>query len=314
MCTAIHLSDDGLFGRTLDYESSFGEGVVFTPREFMRIGEARNRYAILGVGVVRENVTLYFDGMNEWGLCGAALNFEGRAEYHDVEDKKAGIPSAALLSFILGFCRDVGEIKGLFRNVGITADTLFGMPPSPLHWMFADRTGAIVIESTDRGVRVMDNPYGVLTNSPDFDYQVTRLADYMSLSVGYPENELTKAHLNCYSRGMGAIGLPGDFSSTSRFVRAAFVKENTKKLDGDGGKIEKMMHVLSSVSVPYGCVITRDGESVSTRYTSIMDGEELTYYFKSYGNCALRAVKLYPEHTDMRVYPIYEKENIIKLN
>lgn len=314
MCTAIHLCNEGLFGRTLDFESSFGEGVVFTPREFMRMGEARNRYSMLGVGVVKDNATLYFDGMNEWGLTGAALHFPEYAVYHGEKDKKADVPSGLLVSFLLGFCKNIGEIKGAFQNISITGDRVLGLPPSPLHWIFADKTGAITIESTDRGLRVIDNPYGVLTNSPDFDYHSTRLADYMALRADYPENRLTKSPLTHYSRGMGAIGLPGDFSSSSRFVRALFLKENTIADGGENPEISKMMHILSSVSIPRGCVITNDGAAVSTLYTCAMDSENLTYYFSSYSNRQLRAVKLYPEQTDMKVFPIYEKENICKLN
>ncbi len=310
MCTAIHLCKEGLFGRTLDYEKSFGEGVVFTPREFMRMGEARNRYSMLGVGVVKDTSTLYFDGMNEWGLAGAALNFPEYARYHGAGDKKAEVPSGLLLSFVLGFCKSIEEIKGLFHNIGITGDSVLDMPASPLHWIFADKTGALTIESTERGLHITDNPYGVLTNSPELEYQATRLADYMSLSTGYPENRLTRVPLTAYSRGMGAVGLPGDFSSTARFVRAFFVKENTLSSDGKGGDIGRMMHILSSVSIPRGCVRTKENEPVWTLYKGVMDIENLAYYFCSYGNPNLRAIRLHPESTDMAVYPLYEKENI----
>lgn len=314
MCTAIHLRDEGLLGRTLDFEAGFGESVVFTPREFMRMGEARNRYSVLGIGVLKDTSTLYFDGVNEWGLTGAALHFPGYAVYHCERDKKADVPSGLLLSFILGFCKDIGEAKDALSNISITNEKVLGMSPSPLHWIFADKNGAITVESTKEGLRVMDNPYGVLTNSPDFNYHVTRLADYMTLRADCPENRLTKAPLTQYSRGMGAIGLPGDFSSSSRFVRGVFVKENIRDFGGEDSGISRMMHILSSVSVPCGCVVTKEGGAVATLYTCTMDGENLTYYYNSYGNGQLRAVKLYPEDTDMRVYPVYEKENICQLN
>ena len=314
MCTAINIGDDGIFGRTFDFEKSYGEVVVFTPRELMKMGEARNRYSILGVGIVRDTTTLYFDGVNEWGLCGAALNFPEYAVYHHEEDKKADIPSGLFLSFVLGFCKNVGEIKGLLKNIYITNDSVLGLPPSPLHWIFADKLGAITVESTDRGLLVMDNPYGVLTNSPDFDYHRARLADFTALHSGYPDNRLIKEGVSHYSRGMGAIGLPGDFSSSSRFVRAIFMKENCISGGGEPEKINKMAHVLSSVSIPLGCVRTREGESVSTLYTSVMDMESLTYYYSSYENPRLRAVKLHPESAELSVYPLYEKSNIHTLN
>ena len=305
MCTAIHLSEVGLFGRTLDFERSFGESLVFTPREHMQMGEARNRYAILGVGLAKEGATLYYDGMNEWGLCGAALNFLGYAVYHNERDKKATVPSGIFLSFALGFCKSTDEIKALLNNISITGENVLGLPATPLHWIFADAKGAITVESTKGGLRVIDNPYGVLTNSPDFDTQILGLSDYMALHPGYPENRLTKTPLTVYSRGMGAVGLPGDFSSSSRFVRGVFVRENTRSGAGQGREINRMKHILSSVSVPYGCVMTEKGEAVSTIYSCIMDAENLTYYFSSYENPTFRGVKLYPEKHDSECYELY---------
>ena len=238
MCTAIHLEKEGVFGRTLDFERGFGESLIITPREHMKIGEAKNRYAIIGTGVEREGSALYFDGMNEWGLCGAALNFEGYAFYHGIDGKKTGLPSALLLSFMLGFCKEINEIKDTMKKLGITADSVFGFPATPLHWIFADRMGTIVIESTRDSVRVFDNPFGVLTNAPELDYHLTKASDYMSLHPGDLENKLSKAPLPKYSRGMGAIGLPGDFSSSSRFVRALFLRQNTLSY---GNSIHKML-------------------------------------------------------------------------
>ena len=314
MCTAIHLSDERLFGRTLDYEKGFGEEVIFTPREFMRMGDARNRYSMLGTGVVMETSTLYFDGMNEWGLCGAALNFPEYARYRSEKDKKAEVPSGLFLSFVLGFCKSITQLKDLLSEISITDDTVKGMPATPLHWIFADAKGCVTVESTERGLEIFENPYGVLTNSPDFAYHTTRLAEYMALHSGYPDNKLTENRISTYSRGMGAVGLPGDFSSASRFIRALFVKENSISKGNEQGGINRMKHILSSVSVPMGCVMTRDNEPVSTRYSCVMDSENLTYYFCSYDNPILRGVRLHPEQTDMQVFPIHEKENIVILN
>ena len=305
MCTAVYLNDSGLFGRTLDYENGFGEEVIVTPRNYMTMGEAKNRYAMIGAAVAREKNVFYFDGMNEWGLCGGALNFPGYAVYHGATDKKTAIPSGILLSFVLGFCKSVGEVRELFRNVGIVGEEIFGLPPTPLHWIFADKREAITIESTDRGLEIIDNPYGVLTNSPNFSYHTTRLGDYMALHSGVPENRGEKER-RVYSRGMGAIGLPGDFSSVSRFVRGVFVKENSLPDSGKRGSVNRMRHILSSVSIPLGCVRTSKGEAVSTRYTSIMDSEKLTYYFYSYEDPCLREICLQPEMTEVVTFPIYE--------
>ena len=306
MCTAVYLKCSGLFGRTLDFERGFGEEVVVTPREYMTMGEAKNRYAIIGAGVVNEKNVFYFDGMNEFGLCGGALNFPGYAVYPGSEDK-TNIPSGILLGFVLGFCRSISQVREMLSRVGIIGEEFLGIPPTPLHWIFADKTGAITIESTERGLEVIDNPYGVLTNAPNFSYHTTRLGDYMALHSGFPENR-GEDERTVYSRGMGAIGLPGDFSSVSRFVRSVFVKENSISAGGDNGRLNQMRHILSSVSIPLGCVRTDKGEAVSTRYTSIMDSENLTYHFYSYENPCLKSLKLKPENPDMEVFPLYVSE------
>ena len=314
MCTAIHFCKEGFFGRTLDFEDSFGEEVVFTPREFMRMGESKNRYSILGVGVRIENTVMYFDGINEWGLTGAALNFPGYAVYRSEENKKTLIPCGLVLPFVLGFCKNIDEVCNLLKNISITDESLFDMPATPLHWIFADKSRAITLECTGNGLSVMDNPYGVLTNSPDFSYHVTRLSDYMSLRADLPENKLTSLNLTHYSRGMGAIGLPGDFSSASRFTRAIFIKENTLAKENEISKLSTAMQSLSSMSVPRGCVITSENKPAFTLYTCLMDCENLTYYFCSHDNRRVRAVKLRPEDGDIKVYPLYEKEDVLRLN
>ena len=313
MCTAIYLKE-GLLGRTLDYERSFGEGVVFTPRERMPLGKAKNRYAMLGIGVIKGEYSLYFDGLNEWGLSGAALNFPGYAVYKSAPESKEGVPSALLMSYALGLCRDVGEVREMLANISICSSSAIGIQDSSLHWIFADKSGAITIEATERGLEVWDNPYGVMTNSPDLSYHKTRLADYMHLHSGYPENYLELTNLECYSRGMAAVGLPGDFSSSSRFVRAAFIRQNTISFDGANSAVLKMKSILSALSVPLGCVSSREGEAVSTRYLSVMDSENLVYYFSSYQSFGLRGVRLCPEDRELKTYPVYQDDKVKMLN
>lgn len=314
MCTAINVCEDGVFGRTLDFERDFGEGVVFSPRGSLAIGEAKNRYAMLGIGVVKGDKVLYFDGLNEWGLSGAALNFQGYAVYKKGGEAKENIPSSLLISYVLGLCKSVNEAESMLKSIFICDGSAIGIRSAMLHWMFADKNRAIVVEATERGVEIWDNPYGVLTNSPDFAYHKTRLADYMQLHSGQPENRLAGAPIECYSRGMGAIGLPGDFSSSSRFVRASFIRKNTLLGGGVNPRIAKMKNILSSLSVPLGCVKSAEGKEVMTRYISIMDGENLVYYFSSYSNSALHGVRLVPEDREIRVYPIYDDDHIKMLN
>jgi choloylglycine hydrolase len=315
MCTAIKF-DERFFGRTLDFEHSFGEELIVTPRDRMHIGESVNRYAIMGIGVKNGHTPLYFDGVNEWGLASAALNFPGCAVYHSIGEGKRGVSSAHLISLILGFCRSVSEARDMLGNIFISdegADK--SIPPTLLHWIVADSREAIVVESVSEGLRIYDDPIGVLTNSPDFPYQLTRLSDYPSLTAKNPES--TAFDLPLYSRGMGAIGLPGDFSSTSRFVRAGFVKENTITEESDTtGEISRLFHILGAVSVPPGCIVTDEGKAVSTIYTACADLEEPAYYLTTSSCRTIRKISLTDELSqanEISTHPIHRKEIILDL-
>ena len=288
MCTSVFLKS-GFFGRTLDYETSFGEEILFSPRGGFRFGQADNRYSMIGVGVMRGSTPMYFDGMNEFSLCAAALNFPGEAHYSDGE----GIPSGELVGFVLGFCRTTDEAKSAIENLGIVNSKEF----SPLHWMIADRRSAIVVESTKDGLFIHENRLGILTNSPGFNSQLAHLSDFSGLSP----HSLTV-------RGDGAMGLPGDFSSTSRFVRGAFMLENSASDGRPRGELCRIIHILDSLSVPLGVTLSEKGELISTRYTSTMDMDGLTYYYKTYDGLNLKSVRLHPECAEAKTYPLYEKD------
>lgn len=309
MCTVICLPESSLFGRTLDYERGFSERVLFTPRGGMHSGGGRNEYAMLGTGVTAMEGSLYFDGLNECGLMGAALNFPRYAVYGIGEGEE--VESGLLLSRLLGSCKNVGEVAEKMGGLVPTDRSVGGMSASPLHWIFADGERALVIEPTQDGVSLYDAPQGVLTNSPDFIYHRTRLADYSTLRPGDPEGNFPS--VEHYSRGMGAIGLPGDFSSGSRFIRGAFIRENTRSTDLVLGKISMTMRMLSGVAVPLGCVVTKEGMPVCTRYSCCMDGRELIYYFNSYDNHRIRGVRLRAELTESREYEIYSEEDVLLL-
>ena len=265
MCTAIRFNEY-FFGRTLDFERSFGEQMLVLPRETVGLMDCKSRYAMMGIGVLCDGGAMLFDGVNEWGLASAALNFSGYACYGSVGGR-ADIGAGGLISLVLGLCRSVGEAREMLGGINITRD---GQGSAPLHWMVSDGREAMVVEAVAEGIRLYDNPVGVLTNAPDFVYHMTRLGDIAHLS---PASRLAD-----YSRGMGAIGLPGDFSSASRFLRAAFIcRHGTMPDDTDLG-VNIAFDILSSLSVPRGCVITHGGEAAYTRYTSVINMSTPTYY------------------------------------
>ena len=322
MCTSIRFNER-LFGRTFDYERSYGEELIVAPRGRMKIGEAENRYAVMGIGVIVGETPLYFDGVNEWGLCAAALNFPQYAVYGVGKNARAGVSSAHLISLILGFCRSCEEARDMLSHISISvAGADEKTPPTPLHWMLSDPRSSLVVEPLASGLSVRDNPVGVLTNSPRFDYHLARLADLTALS---PRNPLAKNAAPLYSRGMGAIGLPGDFSSSSRFLRAAFLKECCDCTSGGGGQnkadctsggVGQAFDILSSVAIPRGAVLSDGGEAVFTRYSALMDMDSPTYYLTTAACRTVRKATLTDslcEGEHIVKFPIYREEIIAEI-
>ncbi|HBW65470.1 MAG TPA: choloylglycine hydrolase [Ruminococcaceae bacterium] len=320
MCTAAtYKTNDFYFGRTLDYESSYGEEIVIMPRnfrlEFLSEGICEKHYAVIGTAHIAGGYPLFYDAVNEKGLCMAGLNFVGNAHYFKNKNGKSNIAQYEFIPWILGKCTSTDEAKELISNINIT-DTPFSehMPVGQLHWIIADKNSAITVESVSDGIKVYDNPLGVLTNNPPFDEQMFRLNDYMHLSSRQPKNTFSdKLKLKAYSRGMGAIGLPGDLSSQSRFVRVAFVKANSVSGKGETESVSQFFHILGSVDQPRGCCEVADGKYEITIYTSCCNADKGIYYYTTYDNHRISAVDMRKESLDgneLISYPMITEEKI----
>lgn len=305
MCTAVTLeTKDFYFGRTLDYEHSYSEEVTVTPRNFplaFRHGKTLNtHYAIIGMAHVLEDYPLYFDGLNEKGLAMAGLNFVGYARYREPAEGKDNIASFEFVPWILGQCASVPEARSLLERLNLT-DTPFSadLPPSQLHWIIADHDRAITVEAVAEGLRVYDNPVGVLTNNPPFDEQLFQLNNFMHLSPKDPENRFSeKLDLRPYSRGMGALGLPGDLSSQSRFIRAAFGKLNSVSEWTEEKSVSQFFHILGSVSQTRGCCQVTQGQYEITIYTACCNTDKGIYYYTTYDNHQITGVNMHKENLD----------------
>lgn len=304
MCTAIiYKTKDAYFGRTLDIECSYGEEIVITPRNFQlsfrHVGSISNHYAIIGIGTVREGYPLYYDAANEHGLGMAGLNFPTNACYFPPQREKENIAPFEFVPWILGQCKTVREARECISCLNL-CNTPFApdLPLSPLHWMIADREESIVVESLVDGVHIYENPVGVMTNNPPFSYHITHLCDYMTLSNEPPVAHFGKEYLVPYSRGMGALGLPGDVSSASRFVRAAFVLANAVSEGDEMNSISQFFHILGSVEQVRGCVRLEDGRYEMTAYTSCINLDRGIYYYTIYENRSVSAVDLFKRDLD----------------
>ncbi len=324
MCTAVtYKTGDFYFGRTLDWEFLYPCEVVITPRrfpfEFKNTELMSEHFAITGMAYVCEDYPLYFDAFNERGLGMAGLNFMGNAVYGKKQKGRVNVAQFELIPYILGKCSSVKEVKLLCENLNIT-DTSFSaeLPPSPLHWLVADSESAVTIEAVKEGLKVYDNPVGVLTNNPPFPMQMFSLSNYMSLSTLPVNNNFSdKISLNEYSRGMGAIGLPGDYSSGSRFVRASFVKLNSVSSECEGDSISQFFHILGSVLQPRGCCKLGENEWEYTQYSSCMNVTKGIYYYTTYKNTGIVGVDMYREELglqDLIRVPLVTKTKINIVN
>ena len=305
MCTAAtYKTGDFYFGRTLDYEHSYGEEIAVTPRNFplrfRHMGTLDQHLAIIGMACVAEGYPLYFDGINEKGLAMAGLNFVGYADYKTPAEGKDNVASFEFIPWILAQCASVSEAKALLDKLNLT-DTAFSqtLPPAQLHWIIADSQEAITVECVKEGIRVYPNPVGILTNNPPFDAQMFQLNNFMHLSPKTPDNHFSdKLPLHAYSRGMGAMGLPGDLSSQSRFVRAAFVKMNSVSGTSETESVSQFFHILGSVAQPRGCCHVGDGKYETTIYTSCCNASKGIYYYTTYDNHQITAVNMHKEKLD----------------
>ncbi len=307
MCTAVNFtSNDNYFGRNLDLERSYGESVVITPRHFpfpMRtLPTLESHYAMIGMATVINNLPLYYEATNETGLSMAGLNFPSNAHYSAYQEGKDNVSPFEFIPYILGKCKDISEVRECLKNVNlVNINFSEDLPLSPLHWIISDRYGSVTVESVEDGLMVYDNLYGVLTNNPPFPWHMMNVNNYMSLSEAYPDNKLSDKHsFDAYSLGMGALGLPGDYSSASRFIRAVFVKEKSPCFEGEKDSVSHFFHILYSVAMPKGCVLTRDGQCEYTRYSSCCNADKGIYYYTTYGNMNITQVDMHSVNIDDR--------------
>lgn len=320
MCTAVtYRSADHYFGRNLDLEYSYHETVTVTPRKypllFRKAAPLPEHYAMIGMAFVKDGYPLYYDATNEKGLSMAGLNFPGNADYKAEQAGRDNISPFEFIPWILGQCADLREAKRLLQRLNLV-DIPFSeaLPLSPLHWMIADRHGSIVVESMKSGLRVYDDPVGVLTNNPPFEYQLFHLNNHMQLSSEAPLNRFADGlELGEYCRGMGAMGLPGDLSSASRFVRAAFTRMNSRSGPAENESVSQFFHILGSVEQQRGCVRLGKDQYDITVYTSCCNTDKGIYYYTTYDNRQISAVDMHRTALDGEAlvnYPLVTEQQI----
>ena len=326
MCTAISLyhSNCSYFGRNMDIPFFFNQRPMLIPKGFQYLNRAENKQqriknSILGMGSVIDGHPAMADAMNDKGLACAGLNFAGFAKFDDfyLEDKINVSPYDFIL-WVLSEFESLTEVKEALQNlhfysIPINQDTSVAQ----LHWMLADRSGhLIVVECTASGINVYDNPVSVMTNNPEFPWHLTNLREYLKISP-VPADDATWSALNLKALGVGSgtLGIPGDYSSVSRFVRAAFTRAHLPNNLSEDEHISQFFTLLDAAFMPKGCVLTENNLCDFTVYSSCMDLTQNIYYYKNYENNRINAVKLIEkEGTELICYPYITKQDINYLN
>ena len=299
MCTVIAMHGNPfLFGRNMDMDCGFGERVIVTPRNypflFRKGAVMRQHYAMIGMGAVREGYPLYADAVNEKGICMAGLHFPRSAVYaKEDQAEKASISPFELIPWVLGQCASVEEAGDLLSRTNLI-DIPFDpkLPLTPLHWIVSDESGSIVLECMSDGMHLHKNPLGILTNEPPFPFHLFHLGEYLNLSPKNPSPIYGDTVPIC-GLGMGSRGLPGDYSSPSRFVKAAYLMLCSRPEGDTLSRVGQLFHILDAVAPVKGSVMTDGGSPHYTTYSCCMDAEQGLYYYQTFENRRIIAVSLH---------------------
>lgn len=324
MCTCMtYENGDFYFGRNMDLDESFREKVVITPGNyqftFQKMPDMKRHYSMIGMAAVHAGYPLYAEAVNEAGLAVAGLRFPGNAVYKKECPGRHNVAPYELIPWLLGQCASVREVRELLKDVNILKIQFHRqLPLVPLHWMAADRESCIVLEPLEEGLRVYENPYGILTNSPPFWYYRMHMGNYRNLTAGVPGNQFArKLDLPVCGQGVGGFGLPGDYSPVSRFVKAVFLRWNARAEKEELSSVGQFFHMLDAVAMVRGAVLTEEGRADITTYSCCVNVKTGVYYYKTYENSQIQAVSLRGEDSlgkELRIFELESQPSVVYHN
>ena len=293
MCTAISYSTkDHYFGRNLDLEYSYDESITITPRNFpfhfRHKDSIHSHYALIGIAYVQNRYPLYYEATNEAGLSIAGLDFPELTDYKEILPDKDNITPFEFIPWILSQCKSVSEARNLLDNINLIQESFSSdLPVSPLHWIISDCTSSLTVECLRSGLKIYENPLGILTNAPEFDIQMAQLKKQAQI--------------------------PGDWSSQSRFVRIAHVKELSICNSSESESINQFFHMLDSVAMPRGVRKDTGQRYKCTIYSSCCNTSKGIYYYKTYDNYQISSIDMHLENLDsasLISYPVIKISQI----
>lgn len=311
-CTGIQLTNkDGSIvnGRTVEFGIKIDTSIAMVPRGYAFTGDTpagdglkySAKHAAVGV-YAYEDVKL-MDGINDAGLVAGAFYLPTYAAYTPVtaENQSKGVSPVEFPNWLLTQFATVAEVRKAIEagDVVITPTVVagWGATPPPFHYVVYDKTGAsIVIEPIGGKLVIHDNPLGVVTNSPTYDWHMTNLRNYITVNPNNVQSgKIGKLELQAFGMGNGMWGLPGDFSPPSRFVRAALFSANAIPSDNAAEGIDHVFHILNNFDLPKGIARTNEDGTISADYTQMTTGRDpqnLRFYYRTYDDQTIRMVDM----------------------
>lgn len=311
MCTAMTLQSkqlENFFGRTMDFSYDIDPELYVVSKYYvwknvLNMRKSYNRYSFIGIGQESNGILAFFDGVNEKGFAAATLYFAGYAKYQvqsDYTDKEP-ISSLDFLHYILGRCGSVKGLKETLLEIYIVGlEDPVTQTVAPLHWIATDKTGeCIVIEQTEKGLKIFQNQIGVMANSPDFQWHMTNLRNYMDVSPTQSSDAYWGGIcLKPFGQAVGTMQLPGGYTSPERFVRTAYQKTHIHTPNDSLEAINACFHIMESVSIPKGIVITNRNTYDYTKYIAFINTNTCEYFFKTYENTTITSASLWANYTN----------------
>lgn len=310
-CTGIRIvaEDNSVVrARTMEFAIDLKSDLILVPRGTERTATApdgakgkawKAKYASLGMNML--GMPYIVDGLNEKGLSVGLFYFVGYAGYQPYEagDADRTVAPWELASYLLDNFATIDEVKAALQDTVVPAVVFsqWGFAP-PVHVIVMDPSGtSIVIEYVDGKLNVHDNPIGVITNSPTFDWHMTNLNNYVNMGLeNVPPKKLGDYTVNGFGEGTSLLGMPGDFTPPSRFVRAAIFSYGVLPSKNIDEAVLSAFHVLNNFDIPRG--VARDGkkdehgniEADYTQWTGLSDLANNRYFVRTYANSAIRTV------------------------
>lgn len=309
-CTGMLLKNKDstvVSGRTVEFGIDLDMTLAVVPRGYAFAGDVSggegkkyiSKYGVVGIYCFTNPKIM--DGINEKGLVAAAFYFPGYAEYGKVTDKNMSeaLSPAEIPNWILTQFATIEEVKKGLSSIVIAPSILegWGPTPPPFHYVVYDKEGrSIAIEPRDGKVVVSENPIGIFTNSPVFDWHLTNLNNYINLSPYNVDSARLKGlELSAFGQGSGMLGIPGDFTPPSRFVRAAIFSSAATPSENSEQGVFQIFHLLNQFDIPKGSAANKNSNGISydiTWVTCVKDQDALKYYYKTYGDQTIKVADL----------------------